>query len=222
MCKSVMICLAIVAAVLVFAVQGQTPPATPAQCSSVVSSLGFNNTNLMGTWIEVARNPAANVSCIKINVDLWNNTNLLVNISHSSSLQSLYMDVNEKANITLATDVAASTAGYNVTFTKNGQSETPVYIKLLSTVDSDKYLLGCAYTDANNNATSYGFILSRGGYTAAGIEAANNNASLYYSNFLNGTYSNVTQLGCYASSASQTLPLLTGFLAVAMALIFKA
>ncbi|XP_022209549.2 uncharacterized protein LOC111065608 [Drosophila obscura] len=220
MCKSLMICMAIAAAVLVSVVQGQTVPATPASCSSIASSLSFNNTDLMGTWLEVARNPAANASCIQIRAELWNNTNLLVNISHSSSVSSLYMDVNESANITLASDGAASTAGYNVTFQKNGVNETAVYTKLLSF--SDNYLVGCAYTDAANSNTSYGFILARSAYTAAGIASANNNASLYYANFQNNTYGNVTQAGCYASSASQTLPLITGFLALAMALIFKA
>ncbi|XP_002019969.2 uncharacterized protein LOC6594235 [Drosophila persimilis] len=224
MCKSVMICMAIVAAVLVSSsvVQGQTVPASPASCSSIASSLSFNDSALAGQWFEVARNPAADVSCIQVNVDLWENTNVLVNVSHSSNQPSLYMDVSEKANITLVASAEGvpSTAGYNVTFQKNGVNEAGVYIKLLSF--NYTYLVGCGYTDASNVSTSYGFILARSNYTAADIATANNNASLHYSNFQNGTYGNVTQVGCYASSASQTLPMIAGFVALAMALIFKA
>ncbi|XP_017145131.2 uncharacterized protein LOC108157539 [Drosophila miranda] len=225
MCKSVMICLAIVAAVLVSSssvVQGQTVPASPSSCSSIASSLSFNDSALAGQWFEVARNPSADVSCIQVNVDLWNNTNVLVNVSHSSSQPSLYMDVNEKANITLVASAEGvpSTAGYNVTFQKSGVNGAGVYIKLLSF--NYTYLVGCGYTNASNVSTSYGFILARSNYTAADIATANNNASLYYSNFQNGIYGNVTQVGCYASSASQTLPMIAGFVALAMALIFKA
>ncbi|KAI8044297.1 uncharacterized protein LOC128266229 [Drosophila gunungcola] len=213
MCKSVMICLALVASISMVLVQGQTQ--TQQTCAQA-TSLDFNNqTYFSGQWFEVARNPAASVACITLNVGFWQNTNMLVNVSHSSSSTSLLADVHESANITL---VAGSTAGYNVSIVKGNQQEH-VFIKLLQFVNNT-YLTGCRYT-GSDASTSAGFILARSNYTAEGVKIANTNASAYYSNFQASTYGNVTQLNCYASSAGQTGPLtlISGFLALALLLI---
>ncbi|KAH8347438.1 uncharacterized protein [Drosophila kikkawai] len=208
MCKSVMICLAILASAS--AVLAQTGN-QPKSCVDA-TGLDFNNTQFAGYWQEVARNPASNVSCIDVNIGFWNNTNMLVNVSHSANTQSLYQNVYEKANISLS-----GKTSYNVSFT-DGQRESFVTIKLLELV-SDTYLLGCSYTDASNVSTSAGFILARANYSSSLIPQVNANASVNYSNFVNGTVHNVTHIGCYASSAAQNLPLITGFLALALLLI---
>ncbi|KAH8362899.1 hypothetical protein KR084_002765 [Drosophila pseudotakahashii] len=210
MCKSVIICLAFVASISMVLAQTQTCVQAP--------SIDFNNTAFSGNWIELARNPASDVSCITLNIAFWEKTNMLVNVSHSSNNASTLVDVYESANITLTTN---NLSGYNVTFVNNqkNQNET-VYIKLLSYVNST-YLVGCSYTDAQNTSTSAGFILGRSNYTPQGINIANNEASTSYSNFQNNTYGNVTQLDCRASSAGQTVPLtlISGFLAFALLLI---
>ncbi|KAH8243228.1 hypothetical protein KR032_005643 [Drosophila birchii] len=208
MCKNLMICLAILASASAVLAQTNTP-------KSCVDAVGkeFNNTQFAGYWQEVARNPASNVSCIDLNIGFWNNTNMLVNVSHSANTQSLYKNVDEKANITLVTGQTS----YNVSFT-DGQKQSFVTIKLLDLV-SDTYLVGCSYTDAANASTSAGFILARSNYTVSLIPQVNANASVNFSNFVNGTIYNVTQAGCYASSAAQNLPLITGFLALALLLI---
>ncbi|XP_017056057.1 uncharacterized protein LOC108097956 [Drosophila ficusphila] len=210
MCKTVMICLAIVASISMVLAQN---PQTCAQATS----LDFNQTELAGQWVEVARNPAANVSCITLNVAIWNNTNMLVNISHSSTNLSTYVDVYETANITL--NATNPLAGYNVSIV-NGSQTKYVWVKLLQFVNST-YVTGCSYTDANNASTSAGFILARSSYTPDGIKIANNNASASWSNFQQNVYGNVTQLGCYASSAGKSVPLtlISGFLAFALLLI---
>ncbi|KAH8292282.1 hypothetical protein KR054_008039 [Drosophila jambulina] len=209
MCKSVMICLAILASAS--AVLAQTTN-TAKSCVDA-AGIDFNNTQFAGYWQEVARNPAANVSCISVNIGFWNNTNMLVNVSHSENNQSLYQNVEEKANITL---VSGQTF-YNVSF-QDGQKQNHVTIKLLELV-SDTYLLGCSYTDPSNASTSAGFILARANYSISLIPQVNTDASVKYSNFVNGTIYNVTQAGCFASSATQNLPLITGFLALALLLL---
>ncbi|KAH8389392.1 hypothetical protein KR200_008175 [Drosophila serrata] len=207
MCKSVMICLAILASASTILAQ-----ATPKSCVDA-TGIDFNNTQFAGYWQEVARNPASNVSCIDLSIGFWNNTNMLVNVSHSANTQSLYQNEYEKANITL---VPGQTS-YNVNFT-GGQKQSLVTIKLLELVD-DTYLLGCSYTDSSNSSTSAGFILARSNYSSFLIPEVNANASVKYTNFVNGTIYNVTHAGCYASSAAQNLPLIAGFLALALLLI---
>ncbi|XP_016952889.1 uncharacterized protein LOC108026460 [Drosophila biarmipes] len=211
MCKSVIICLAIAACFST--VLGQS---SPSSCSSA-TGISFNNTDFAGKWLELARNPASNVSCITLNLAFWNYNNLLVNVSHSSSNVSTLVDVYETANITL---VANQVTGYNVSFI-NGQKNETVFVKLLDYVNST-YLIGCSY-DPNNVSKSAGFILGRSSYTPEGIKIANNDASTKFSNFQNNTFGNVTQLDCRASSAGQTAPLtlISGFLALAL-LMLKA
>ncbi|XP_016926100.4 uncharacterized protein [Drosophila suzukii] len=211
MCKTVIICLAIVACFSMVLAQTTTP-----QTCANAPSLNFNNTDFAGKWIELARNPASDVSCITLDVGFWNNTNMLVNVSHSSSNVSTLVDVYESANITL---VENGLSGYNVSLV-NGQKNETVFVKLLSYVNST-YLIGCSYTNASNVSTSAGFILGRSTYTVQGINIANNDASVNFTNFQNNTYGNVTQLDCRASSAGQTVPLtlISGFLAIALLLI---
>uniref|UniRef100_A0A6P4EQ89 Uncharacterized protein LOC108043145 n=1 Tax=Drosophila rhopaloa TaxID=1041015 RepID=A0A6P4EQ89_DRORH len=211
MCKSVMICLAIVASLSMVLAQTQT------QTCAQAASLDFNNqTYFSGQWLEVARNPASNVSCITLNVGYLGNTNVLVNVTHSSSNVSLLADVHESANITL---VAGSTTGYNVSIVQ-GQNTEYVFIKLLQYVNNT-YLVGCRYSNGSDTSSSAGFILARANYTAEGVKISNNNAAPLFSNFQANTYGNVTQLNCYASSAGQTVPLtlISGFLALALLLI---
>ncbi|XP_017083935.1 uncharacterized protein LOC108116510 [Drosophila eugracilis] len=213
MCKSVIISLAIVACFSMAMAQN-------AQSCASATSKDFNNTDFSGLWYELARNPASNVSCTKVNIAYWGNanngTNMLVDVSHASNNVSTLIDVFEKANVTLVT---GQTTGYNVTFT-NGQSQDYVFIKILDLVNST-YLLGCSYTDANNASTSAAFILGRSNYTLDGVKIANNDASTKFSNFQNNTYGNVTQLGCRANSAGKMTPLtlISAFLAIALLLI---
>ncbi|XP_023178979.2 uncharacterized protein LOC111604941 [Drosophila hydei] len=210
------IVIVLVAALALASAQDQA--ALPQNCSAPgVESIDWNNTALFGHWLEVARNPLGNAkACLSFSVGLLSdNTTLSINASHSSSTTSLYSNIDESANVTL---VPQAKTGYNVTFYQGQSAQPTVFIKLLQLVNST-YITGCGYTDPQNNATSFGFILSSGNYSPTGIKLVNDQAFPLYSNFQNNTYANITQAGCYKSSAAQSLPMISGFLAVALLLI---
>ncbi|KAH8312255.1 hypothetical protein KR044_009988, partial [Drosophila immigrans] len=168
-----------------------------------------------GSWLELSRHPASNLdACLEFRVDLLNNGSIFTfNSSHSSSNSSLYQNVNEpNVNVSL---VANATTGYQVKFDANNS----VFIKFLQLSTDSTYLVGCGFTNATDPATGYGFILGRSSYTSAGLKEANNNASLKYNDFVADNYTTILQTGCTRSSASQTLPLISGFLAMALLLI---
>ncbi|KAH8420868.1 hypothetical protein KR222_007465, partial [Zaprionus bogoriensis] len=169
-----------------------------------------------GSWLELARNPGANTdACLEFRVGLLNdNTTLSINATHSSSSSSLYQNVDEpEVNVTLT---SGATTGYNVSLTANN----PVFIKLLELTNNNTYLVGCGFTNSSDNSTSFGFILGRASqYNDTGLNLANAEASAKYSNFINNTYSVITQKGCTRNSASQSLPMISGFVALALLLI---
>ncbi|XP_064550769.1 uncharacterized protein LOC135436923 [Drosophila montana] len=196
-----------------------TPAATgPQNCSAIAESLDWNNTALFGTWQEVARNPIGDAkACLEFTVGLKDDkVTLSINASHSSSATSLFQNIDETANVTL---VANAKTGYNVTFYQGSAAQSPVFIKLLQIVNNT-YVTGCGYTNASDNSTSYGFILGiPDKYTAAGIKLVNDGAFPLYNNFLNNTYANITQQGCTRNSAAQSLPMISGVVALALLLI---
>ncbi|TDG48788.1 hypothetical protein AWZ03_004691 [Drosophila navojoa] len=209
--------IVLVAALALASAQNQVTG--PQTCSAAgVQSLDWNNTALFGRWLEVARNPLGDApACLEFNVGLlWDNTTLSINASHSSSSESLYSNIDESAKVTLTPQ---ATTGYNVTFYQNNAAQPPVFIKLLQLINNT-YVTGCGYTDPNNANTSYGFILAMAGmYNAEGIKLVNDQAFPLYSNFQNNSYANITQAGCFKSSATQSLPMISGILAVALLLI---
>ncbi|KAM8703642.1 hypothetical protein ACLKA7_008294 [Drosophila subpalustris] len=194
----------------------QDAAATPQYCSDIAVSLNWNNTALFGSWLELARNPSANTkACMEFSVSLLSdNTTLSYNASHSATNVSQWQDINEPAqSLKLTVD---GTTGYNITL----DGKTYEWVKLLQLVNDNTYLVGCAYTNAANTSTGYGFILGRSGkYNATGLMAANNAAALVYKDFTNGTYTPILQDNCFRNSASQSLPLITGLLALALLLI---
>ncbi|XP_068155949.1 uncharacterized protein [Drosophila tropicalis] len=202
---------------------GQFATADYYSCQNA-TSLDFNDTQLAGTWYEVARNPAPTVTCVEITASLYTNatnasttTYFGLDIFQSSSIASTYQDNELKANITLE---ANSTSGYNVTLLKNGVAQSPYVIKLLQLNATTGFLYGCSYTNASEDAPGTGFILSKAtSINSTLLTEGNNNASLSYNVFQNGSFSNVTQTGCYKSSASQALPVISGLFALIMVLI---
>ncbi|KAH8236504.1 hypothetical protein KR026_003820 [Drosophila bipectinata] len=206
MCKSVLISLAFLA--VISAALAQSTPQTCAQASS----LPFDNAAYNGTWFEVARNPAPAVGCITLEVNVQSQY-VQVNVSHSISTTNLKTESRESANITLS----SGSNGYNVSFVE-GQDTTYKFVKVLQLINNT-YLVGCTYTNANDASTSAGFILAKSGYNYTLTEGVNNNASALYTNFQSGVVNNVTQTGCFANSAGQTLPMITLFLTIALLLI---
>ncbi|KAH8359654.1 hypothetical protein KR093_008192, partial [Drosophila rubida] len=189
---------------------------TPQTCSAITTSLNWNNTALVGSWLELARHPGKNLdACLEFRVDLLSNGTILTfNSTHSSSNSSLYQNVNEpNVNVTLVKD---ATTGYDVKF----NATNSVFIKLLALHNNNNYLIGCGYTNASDASTSYGFILGRGNaYNATGLQEANNNASASYADFAANNFTTILQTGCTRNSASQALPLISGVLALALLLI---
>lgn len=118
------------------------------------------------------------------------NGSLSINATHSSSPTSLYQNVDEPQVIVNLT--SGNTAGYNISFTAGKF----VKINLLEVVNNATYIIGCGYTNADDNSTSFGFILGRGDqYNATGLKNANDDASLKYLNFVNSSYSTILQQG---------------------------
>ncbi|KAH8399623.1 hypothetical protein KR215_006424 [Drosophila sulfurigaster] len=188
----------------------------PQNCSAVTESLDWNNTALVGNWLELARHPDNSLdACMEFSIDLLSNGTILTfNSTHSSSNSSLYQNVNEpNVNVTL---VEGAKTGYEVKF----NSTSTVFIKLLQLYNNNNYVIGCGYTNSSDNSTSYGFILGRAStYNTTGLQDANNNASASYANFQANNFTTILQTGCTRNSASQSLPLISGFLALALLLI---
>ncbi|EDV93564.1 uncharacterized protein LOC6563140 [Drosophila grimshawi] len=196
-----------------------TAPA-PQTCSSeTVSSINWSNNALFDTWVQLTRTPIGNSeACMVITANLESDQNTL-NISaiHSSSSTSLYQNVQERAIVKL---VNGGTSGYSVTFITDNTEQTPVFIKLLQLVENNNFIVGCGYTNASDASTSYGFILGRSGhYNSTATATVNNNAAALYSNFQNNAYGSIEQDGCYQNSATKSVPLITGVLALALLLI---
>ncbi|XP_034485793.1 uncharacterized protein LOC117790447 [Drosophila innubila] len=213
MCKIVIFMVASLALISGQAFADDAP--TPQSCSEIVKSMDWNDTALFGSWLELARNPNDNTNaCMEFRVQLLSdNTTLSLNASHSATPTSLWQDINEPTQRLTLTPNA--TTGYNVTF--NGKNYE--FVKLLQLVNST-YLVGCGYTNATNSSTGYGFILGRyGKYNTTGLQTVNNNAAVLYKDFTNNNYTIVRQDGCTRNSASQSVPLITGFLALAVLLI---
>ncbi|KAH8336289.1 hypothetical protein KR074_008557 [Drosophila pseudoananassae] len=207
MCKSVLISLAFLAVISV--ALGQT--ATQQTCVQA-TSLSFDNAAYNGTWYEVARNPAPAVGCITLDVNVQSQY-VQVNVSHSISTTNLQTESRESANITLST----GSNGYNVSFVENQQT-TYKFVKVLQLINNT-YLVGCTYTNASDASTSAGFILAKFGFNYTLTEKVNNDAATQFTNFQAGVVNNVTQTGCFANSAGQTLPMITLFLTIALLLI---
>ncbi|ALC47096.1 CG5399, partial [Drosophila busckii] len=167
-----------------------------------------------GNWMEVGRNPIQGTpGCMIFYGNLTSdNVTLSINGSRSANPTSVYGTIHESAKVKL---VANATTGYNVTF-NNG---APVMTKLLQFVNYT-YLIGCGYTDNQDMSTSFGFILARSNYTLDNTQIAANNASKLYSNFQNSsTFGTINQKGCKKSSAGQSLPMISGVVALALLLI---
>ncbi|EDW80730.1 uncharacterized protein Dwil_GK11408 [Drosophila willistoni] len=219
-----MMCKVILITAILAIFNGQFATADLLTCQNA-TSLDFNNTQLAGTWFEVARNPAPSVTCVEITASLYTNatnasttTYFGLDILQSSSNVSTYQDNELIANFTLDVN---GTQGYNVTLLKNGVAQTPYFVKILDLNATSGFLYGCSYTNATAGATEgVGFILSKAtSINSTLLSEGNNNASLSYSVFQNGSFYNVTQTGCYRSSASQALPVISGLFALIMLLI---
>ncbi|XP_034485792.1 uncharacterized protein LOC117790446 [Drosophila innubila] len=214
MCKIVIFMVASLALISGQALADDVPP-TPQSCSEIVKSMDWNDTALFGSWLELARNPNDNTNaCMQFRAELLSdNKTLSFNASHSTTPTSLWQDINEPTQRLTLTPNA--TTGYSVTL----DGKNYKFIKLLQLVQTN-YLIGCGYTNAANSSTGYGFILGRDGkYNDAGIKSVNNYAAGFYKDFTNNNYTTILQDGCIRNSAPQSLPLITGFLALAILLI---
>lgn len=150
---------------------------------------------MSGIWWEIARDPAISpMGCIKVNVSVDEPENVL-KIATTYSVSSSYLWVNQTmyANISLANTDVASPDGYNFSYVNGIAGPDYAVYKLLDT-DYNNYAFVCGYTNATNNATSFGILLMRDrNPNSTSIIDWENTASTQYSDFTMGTMPLVTQ-----------------------------
>ncbi|XP_023290899.2 uncharacterized protein LOC111674514 [Lucilia cuprina] len=179
------------------AVKAQTQPTL---CSNS-PSMAFNVTQISGVWWEVARNPLLpTLACVKVNFTEIQPENVL-QIATTNVVSNNYLWVNQTmyANISLATE---NSNGYNISYI-DGISTTKYTVYKLLNTDYTSYALFCGYTNATNNATSFGLILTRERYpNTTLLNTIEDQASSLYSDFSFGTLPLVTQSPtCYAAGS---------------------
>ncbi|XP_017845968.1 uncharacterized protein LOC108602374 [Drosophila busckii] len=211
MCRIVIV---IVAALALFA--GHVLTQDVAKTCFDASGITWNNTEYFDTWMEIGRNPIQNTpGCVAFTANLTNdNVTLAINGSHSANPTALYADIRETARVNLSANNFDQ--GYNVSFTSGSTQNAPVTIKLLEYVNNT-YLVGCGFTNKSDISSSFGFILSRSEHN--GTLAAKEAASRYSIFQNNATYGQINQQGCKKSSAGQSLPMISGVVALALLLI---
>lgn len=106
----------------------------------------------------------------------------------------LFPWVNQTMSATL-TAVNGSSANYTFRYW-NPPNYTPYTVfKVLQTNYTD-YAFVCGYTDANDNSTSFGMILTRNRTVLTTyLDSLESNSSAQYANFLNGSMGLITQDG---------------------------
>lgn len=83
--------------------------------------------------------------------------------------------------------------GYNISYI-NGITTTPYTVFKLLDTDYENYALICGYTNATDNTTSFGIVLTRNRYPdTATLNGYELTASSQYADFTNGTMSLITQ-----------------------------
>lgn len=147
---------------------------------------------MSGVWWEVARNPTlASLACVRVNFTEIQPDNVM-EIATTYSVSTTYLWVNQTmyANVSLANDISN---GYNISYI-DGISRTEFTVYKLLNTDYKSFALFCGYTNATNNETSFGIILTRERFPnitqLTDIEVP---ASTQYADFTFGTMPLVTQ-----------------------------
>lgn len=154
---------------------------------------------MSGPWYEVARNPAPDVYCVKVDAAISpdNSTLFLVNTTYADSSSYLYINQTVNGNISLAGLTLPSTDGYNISYSVGYNTYQPSAIYKLLATDNDNYALICGYTNAADLKTEFGIVLARN----RNISNFNNTQLDIYEQmgfnmttaFLNGSMALVTQ-----------------------------
>ncbi|KAM7351646.1 uncharacterized protein ACRADG_004418 [Cochliomyia hominivorax] len=170
----------------------------PSLCSQS-NSMDFNVTEISGTWWEVARYPSdSSLACIRVKFSEIQTDNVM-EIATTYSVSTAYLWVNQTmyANISLANP---NTNGYNISYTDGIRTRPYTVYKLLRT-DYNNYAMFCGYTNATNNATSFGILLTRERYpNITQLTEWENSVSSQYADFSYGVLPLVTQSPtCYAA-----------------------
>lgn len=134
------------------------------------------------------------MGCIRVNITVDELENVL-KIATTYSVSSSYLWVNQTmyANISLANADVASPTGYNISYVNGIAGPEYAVYKLLET-NYNNYALICGYTNAANNASSFGILLMRDrNPNSTVIKDLESTASTQYTDFTMGTMPLVTQ-----------------------------
>lgn len=156
------------------------------------SSINSYLTQISGIWWEVARSPAKlNLACVKVQfTEIQTENTLEIATTYATSYTDLWKNQTVYANISLTNNNAN---GFNISYSNGLTTPTTTTYKLLDT-DYNNYALICGYTNAINNETSFGIVMTRQRFpNVTYLLDLEDAASLKYIDFEFGTMPLVTQ-----------------------------